>query len=59
MYAVKHKETGLFFTGFDRKNEPKWGCVEAAEKMSKSDAKLQAALFASFGLNVQKKPEAV
>src|ERR1043165_7064119 len=55
-YAVKHKETGLFFSGFDRNDMPTWGSEKDARQFDKSGTTQQALLFARFGIAAQKKP---
>lgn len=58
-YAVKHKETGLFFAGFNVCNEPTWGAECDARRFDKDGASQQALLFTSFGIKAQKKPVAL
>jgi hypothetical protein len=56
-YAIKDKETGLFFAGFDADMAPLWSYeVEAKKYGAAADAHGQALLFASFGIRAQKKP---
>lgn len=55
-FAVKHKETGLFFAGFGVNNEPVWGSECDAARFDKEAASQQALLFVSFGIKAQKKP---
>ena len=57
-YAIKHKTTGLFFGGFDDAATARWVCEGAAVRLTRRDATLQAALFASHSINVQRKPVA-
>lgn len=58
-YAVKHKATGLFFIGFAADMSPMWGLESQAKQFDFDGAKQQALLFASFSINVQKKPAAL
>lgn len=58
-FGVKHKETGLFFGGFNADQSVKWVSEEKAEHMDKSGATMQALLLVRFGAEAQKKPVAL
>lgn len=57
-YAVKHKETGLFFAGFDPvTQEPIWTTVNLARRYDDQfHAHSQALCFVSGGIRAQKTP---
>lgn len=56
-YGVMHKQTGLFFAGFNSQGEPTWGPeCDAKHYADESGARGQALLFLSFGVAVQRKP---
>lgn len=57
-YAVKHKETGLFFAGFDPvTKEPIWTTVNQARHYDDQfHAHSQALCFVSGGIRAQKTP---
>ena len=56
IFTVKHKETGLFFGGFDADQSPIWCGIAGAKRMTKSSARGQALLFRSFDIAAQTKP---
>lgn len=58
-YAVKHKETGLFFSDFDANNQPIWADENQAKRFDKSGARGQALLFACHDIKVQQKPVSI
>lgn len=58
-YAVKHKESGKFFAGFDSNNQPVWGNEGQASRMDKDGARQQALLFRCFDVRAQIKPVAL
>jgi hypothetical protein len=58
-YTVKHKETGLFFGGFNADHSVKWVGESNAQHMDKAGASQQALLLTSFGIKAQKKPIAI
>lgn len=58
-FAVKHKESGKFFAGFDANSQPVWGDERAAKRMDKDGARQQALLFRCFNVRVQSKPVAL
>lgn len=55
-YGIKHKETGLMFSGFDANGDQIWSDVASAWKGDRITAQAQASLFAVVGVNVQRKP---
>lgn len=56
IFTVKHKDTGLFFGGFDADQSPIWCDISDAKRMTKSSARGQALLFRSFDIAAQMKP---
>lgn len=56
IFTVKHKETGLFFGGFNADHSPIWCDIAGAKCMTKSAARGQALLFRSFDIATQTKP---
>jgi len=54
-YTIKHKESGKFFNGFDKKDQPKWTADKShAWTGCKQMATCQGLLLVKFG--AQKKP---
>ena len=56
IFTVKHKETGLFFGGFNPDHSPIWCGIAGAKRMTQSSARGQALLFRSFDIAAQTKP---
>lgn len=57
LFIIKHKKTGEFFKGFDKKDQPTW--TKKKEDAQKSEflmTKCQALLLVKFG--AQQKPVA-
>lgn len=56
-YAVKHKETGLFFGGFDANQEPLWVSKEIAKRFDDFHmARCQGIIFQANKIRAQIKP---
>lgn len=58
LFTIKHKKTGEFFKGFDKKDQPVWTSDKSkAYKNELLMAKCQALLLVKFG--AQQKPVAL
>lgn len=58
LFTIKHKQTGKFFAGFDKKDQPIWVVgMDSAWKNEKMMAKCQAIALVKFG--AQQKPVAL
>lgn len=58
LFIIKHKKTGEFFKGFDRKDQPVWTSDKLKAKKSEFlMTKCQALLLVKFG--AQQKPVAL
>lgn len=55
-FAVKHRQTGAYFAGFDSHGAIQWATLEQAQRLTSLMARAQAHLLRRDGVAAQLKP---